>query len=508
MFIQRVISYFKKNGVIYAFKSRYYQYRLEHGKGWQLCGFDIEKAKKNKGIVDGKIKISILTPIYNTPITYLRQMLDSVLWQTYNNWELCLVDASDESHGETSDICKKYSEKDKRILYKKISENHGIVENTNICISFSSGNYIVPLDHDDILHPQALEKVINKIQEQNADFVYTDEAVFEQRLKRIVSLQIKPGFSPENLRGCNYICHLCAYSRELLNQVGGYKKQFEGSQDYDMVLRLTEKAKNVCHIPEVLYFWRKHSGSVSAGIAAKSYAAESGRNAVEEHLKRSGLSGSTNISNESEVVYRVKYKTEKRHEKMSFMPIETDINMRIAMNAEYVLLIQDGVEGLNDIDIEILESFANRQDIGLVTGTVINKRGGILQGPNVIIDNGEILHLFKGNPIRSISCMNRMLYAQNIEIVGAGFYLMRKELYNKYQKKMSAEKYSTGIIQRVSLELSIQGYQNIFIPWIKAVCRNAGKIDSGMNKLPVGYEGFVDKYANQSFKILRRWIRS
>lgn len=507
MFIKKVIAYLKKNGIGYACKSQYFQYRLERGIGWQLCGFDVEKAKERKDTVGGKIKISILVPIYNTPIIYLKEMLDSVLCQSYNNWELCLVDASGGQYGEVSDICKRYSQKEERIIYRKIEINKGIVGNTNIGLKLLTGNYIALLDHDDILHPDALERVVKQIQRQNADMVYTDEAVFEQKIERIVSLQIKPGFSPENLRGCNYICHLCVFSKELLRKVGGYRKQFEGSQDYDMVLRLSEQAQKICHIPEVLYYWRRHSGSVTAGIAAKIYASEAGKLAVSEHLNRIKLSGNVIISNESEVVYRVIYDIEKKHEKMLFMPYEGASKTRIVKNTEYVLLIQEGIADLNENDVEILESFANRQEIGMVTGTVINNRGKILQGPNVILEKGEIMHLFVGNPLCSVSLMNRMLYAQNIEIVGAGFYLMRRELYQQYEKVIQVEKYSTGILQKISLELSSQGYQNIFVPWIKAVCKYEKRIDFGMKQLPVEYEGYVDRYANPLYGLFRKWIR-
>lgn len=507
MFLKRVISYLKKNGVIYAFKSQYYQYRLEHGKGWQLCGFDIETIKKKKINVDGKIKISILVPIYNTPIDFLKEMLDSVLWQTYNNWELCIADASDKWHSSVSDVCKVYCEKESRILYRKVIKNTGIVGNTNVCLSLSTGQYIALLDHDDILHPEALESVIKEIQDRGAEMIYTDEAIFEQKLERIVSLQIKPGFSPENLRGCNYICHFCMFSRELLRQVGGYKEQFEGSQDYDMVLRLTERAKKISHIPKVLYYWRRHSGSVAEGISVKSYASEAGRKAVFEHIKRIDLPGDVSITKESEVVYRVKYKIEKEQEKMLPVAFNNDVNAYVAENANFVLLIQKNISFLNEEDIQVLETFAHRQEIGIVTGTVANSKGEILQGPNSITDEGEIMHLFKGHHMNSVSLMNRMLYAQNVEIVGAGFWMMRKELYQQYAKEMQEEKYSTNSLQKISLEIGKQGYQNIFVPWVKTVCKHKRKMDLGLKKLPVGYEGYMDKYANPSYRLLRKWIK-
>ncbi len=486
MILNKVISYIKKNGILYSFKSRYIQYRLEHGKGWQLCGFDVGSTEKNKGTVTDEIKISILVPVYNTPVDYLKQMLDSVLWQTYDNWELCIADASDRVHGEVSDICREYSGKEQRFIYKKI-KNSGIADNTNICISLSSGDYIALLDHDDILHPEALVRVVKEVKEKKADMVYTDEAVFEEKLGKITSLQIKPEYSPENLRGCNYICHLCVFSKELLKQVGGYKKQFDGGQDYDMALRLTEKAQKIVHISKILYYWRKHQESVAGGIAVKSYASEAGRMAVSEHLNRMKLPGDVYITKESPVVYRVKYRMENEQE-------------------DPVLLIQDGVADLGENDIDVLKSFANRREIGMVTGTVTNPKGKILQGPNSITDTGEVIHMFRKHNIHSVSLMNMMLYAQNIEMVGCGFFLMRRELYRQYETEIQEEKYSTSVLQKVSLKISKQGYKNIYVPWVRAECRQVRQLDLGMKKLPVGYGENVDRYANPSYKLFRKWI--
>lgn len=234
-----------------------------------------------------RIKFSILVPLYNTPEKYLCEMLDSVQNQTYKKWELCLANASDEKHAYVSEIVQTYVKKDTRIRYTKLNANKGISENTNACIRISTGNYFVLLDHDDVLHKNALKEVAKVICKEKADFIYTDEAKFTSSVQEWFEPNYKPDFAKYELRAHNYICHLTAYSRELLEQVGRYRKKFDGSQDYDMVLRLTEKAKHVVHIQKILYFWRVHNGSVSAGADNKLYAIDAAKNAIYEQLIRS-----------------------------------------------------------------------------------------------------------------------------------------------------------------------------------------------------------------------------
>jgi glycosyltransferase involved in cell wall biosynthesis len=234
-----------------------------------------------------RIKFSILVPLYNTPEIFLCEMLDSVLNQTYKEWELCLANASDEKHTYVSEIVAAYAKKDTRIKYTKLNKNKGISENTNACIDISTGNYYALLDHDDILDKSALKEIAKAICKERADFIYTDEAKFTNSIQEWFGPNYKPDFAKYELRAHNYICHLIAYSRALLESVGRYRKEFDGSQDYDMVLRLTEKAKHIVHIQKILYFWRVHNGSVAAGVENKLYAVDAAKKAIFEQLTRS-----------------------------------------------------------------------------------------------------------------------------------------------------------------------------------------------------------------------------
>ena len=233
--------------------------------------------------------ISILVPLYNTPETFLKEMLDSVATQTYENWELCLADGSDSEHGCVGDICRQYMEKTpgERIRYKKLEKNGGISGNTNECLKLATGEYIGLFDHDDILHPSALYEYVKAINEQGADYIYCDETTFKSGdIDKMLTMHFKPDYAVDNLRANNYICHFSVFARQLLDGTELFRSQFDGSQDHDMILRLTDRAEKVVHIPRLLYYWRSHAGSVASGIDAKPYAVEAAKGAVADHLRR------------------------------------------------------------------------------------------------------------------------------------------------------------------------------------------------------------------------------
>ena len=237
------------------------------------------------------VKISILVPLYNTPKEFLSEMIESVTGQTYTNWELCLADGSDADHNYVGEICKAYAAKaDGRIVYKKLEKNMGISENTNACLTLATGEYIGLFDHDDVLHPSVLYEYVKAINEQGADYLYCDEITFKNGdLDKMLTLHFKPDYAPDNLRANNYICHFSVFSRELLDGTELFRTQFDGSQDHDMILRLTDNAKKIVHVPRVMYYWRSHAGSVASGIDAKPYAVAAAKGAVAEHLRKHGF---------------------------------------------------------------------------------------------------------------------------------------------------------------------------------------------------------------------------
>ena len=234
-------------------------------------------------------KISVVVPVYNTPLRFFKQMVASVQRQTYQNWQLVLVDASDGDHPEPGALARRRAAEDPRILYKKV-ENQRIAGNTTAGFALATGEYLVLLDHDDLLYPNALFECVQVIQKTSADFVYSDEIVLDASLKKLGGYHFKPDFAPDYLRGCNYITHLACFSRPLLDEAGAWESlEFEGAQDHDLLLRLTEKAKRIEHIKKVLYIWRGHAGSTASGMEAKPYAIAAGERAIDAHLARVGL---------------------------------------------------------------------------------------------------------------------------------------------------------------------------------------------------------------------------
>ena len=255
------------------------------------------------------VKISILVPLWNTPEDFLREMLDSVKKQTYANWELCLADGSDEKHDYVGRICREEADRDRRIFYRKLEKNEGIAGNTNECCKMATGEYIGLFDHDDILHPSALYEYVKAINEKGADYLYCDEATFKNGdIDQMITMHFKPDYAPDTLRANNYICHFSVFSRQLLDGTELFRPQFDGSQDHDMILRLTDRAKRIVHVPKLLYYWRSHAGSTAADINAKPYAVESARGAVADHLRKHGFSHFTITSTRAfDTIFKITY---------------------------------------------------------------------------------------------------------------------------------------------------------------------------------------------------------
>jgi len=250
--------------------------------------------------------ISVVVPAYHTPPLFLRQMLDSLIAQTYGGWELCIANGSPDDK-EMEAVLEEYEKRDSRIRHENLKENLGIAENTNAAFRMAKGEFIGLLDHDDLLAPNALYEIVLALEKNpEADVVYTDEDKVTTDLKEHFQPHLKPDFNLDLLRSNNYICHFFTVRREIVEQVGGFRKEFDGAQDYDFIFRCTEEARKILHIPEILYHWRTHKESTADNPASKMYAFEAGKRAIEAHLKRTGTDGE--VSHTPDLgFYRVKY---------------------------------------------------------------------------------------------------------------------------------------------------------------------------------------------------------
>ena len=475
------------------------------------------------------IKFSVLVPLYNTPTNFLIEMIKSVQNQTYSNWELCLADGSTADFEYVGKVCKKLAAKDKRIVYKKLEKNLGISENTNECIKMASGDYIALFDHDDVLHPSALFECMKQICDNDADYVYTDEATFlGDDITDIITYHYKPDFAFYNLLANNYICHFSVFSKELIDKVGMFRHEYDGSQDHDMILRLTGAAKNVVHIPKLLYFWRSHANSVAMDINSKTYAIKAGQNAVHDFLLTKGIKSKVNSSPAFPTIYRIEYEIKnnplvsiiipnKNHYddlhkcvssildkttydnyeivivdngstdedvKEYYEELKKENNIRILSydhpfnysainnyavsqcNGDFLLLLNNDTEVITPAWIEEMLMYAQKDDVGAV-GVKLFYGDDTVQHGGIILKLGADRvagHSHQRAEKANLGYMGKMYYTQNVSAVTAACLMVEK---SKYAKVGGFDEEQAVAYNDVDfcLKLDEAGYQNIFTPF-------------------------------------------
>ena len=268
---------------------------------------ELELIFQKKHRFNYKPKFSIVVPMFNTSEKFFLEMLNSVLGQTYSKWELCLADGSAVQNENIKAICEANSNK---IKYNFLEENEGISGNTNRALEMATGDYIVFMDHDDVLSEFALFEIVQALNDNpDADFIYSDEDKIDENGERF-GPYFKPDYSPETLECNNYITHLVAVKKSLIEKIGKIDSKFDGAQDFDFVLRATENAENIVHISKILYHWRAHRNSTANLVESKKYAYEAGVRVIEEHLKRTHKKGVVENPGEVPGVYKIKFELE------------------------------------------------------------------------------------------------------------------------------------------------------------------------------------------------------
>jgi GT2 family glycosyltransferase len=396
-----------------------------------------EEAERQRNTVfDQMVKISILVPLWNNQREFQVEMLDSVMNQTYQNWELCLADGSDAEHGYIEEICKEYAARaNGRIVYHKLEKNGGISGNTNECFKLATGTYIGLFDQDDVLHPSALYEYVKVINEQGADYIYCDETTFKgNSIDNMITLHFKPDFAPDNLRANNYICHFSVFSRELLEGTELFRSGFDGSQDHDMILRLTANAKKVVHVPKLLYYWRSHKTSVASDINAKPYAIAAAKGAVADHLTRCGFKNFEIKSTRAfDTIFEIKYEI-RSEDKISILIPNKDhvedlrrcidsIKERSTYSNYEIIVIENNSTGKAVFDY--YDTIRKQKNITVVTYTgafnyakINNFGAGYATGKYLLLLNND-------TQVISMNWMESMLmYAQRPDVgaVGAKLY--------------------------------------------------------------------------------------
>jgi len=299
------------------------QYKIWLNKN-KLTPDRMKKQIKEINNFDYKPKISIIMPVYNVEDEYLREAIDSVSFQTYPNWELCIADdASTKAHIQK--VLNEYKEKDKRIKVVFRKENGHISRSSNSALELATGEFIGLLDNDDIIHPQALYQVVKSLNKnKKLDLIYSDEDKLELDGRRTHPF-FKPDWAPDMFLSANYICHFTVIRKKLIDEVKGFRVGYEGSQDYDLFLQVTEKTENIHHIPDILYSWRKIPGSTAVNYDTKSYAHESSMKALKDVIKRRKL----NAEVEKGIMpgmFRVKYKIKNNPLVSIIIPTKDKVN--------------------------------------------------------------------------------------------------------------------------------------------------------------------------------------
>ena len=438
--------------------------------------------------------ISIIVPLYNTPEIYLKEMINSCINQTYKNWELLLADGSTITTIET--ICKEYQLNDSRIVYKKLDENKGISNNSNEALMIAKGEYAALLDHDDILHSSALFEVVKAINKFDPDFIYTDEALTYPN--NIIIPVTKPDFDIFYLRSLNYICHLSVIKKDLLDKIGHFDSNYNGSQDYDLFLRVVDKTDKIYHIAKILYFWRAHTESTSLNTSSKSYTTEASIKALTEHLKRNNIKAEvesnevnrfnvlyennlkpkvsiiiTNIvDNNKNIVENIKQYIDYDNYEIielskSTNPHDTEtlekLNKIITeLNSEYILLIDTDIRLNDTFSLNNLISYALLDNVGSTTLPILYKNNKI-HTLGLSVKEHIATYNSRGdnfNYLKTTDPLNR--YTHKVDAVSDKFILFSKKVFNETKGLDTDLTYEISIIF-FTLKLTRLMYNNIIV---------------------------------------------
>lgn len=453
---------------------------------------ELEKQRNEK--FPAEPKFSIVIPVYQTPEKYLREMLDSIISQTYTNWEVCIADGSPKGKSVEKTL-RKYAEKDGRIRYKVLGENLGISGNTNAAMDMAEGDYIVLADHDDTITPNALYELAKAINlDKDNEVIYSDEDKLDMDGGALFEPHFKPDFNVDLLTSTNYICHLFAVKKELVDKIGQFNHEFDGAQDYDFIFRCTENAKKIYHVPKVLYHWRCHQDSTASNPESKLYAFEAGARAIKAHFDRLGVETESiekgvdygkyhtrfkikgeplvsviipnkdhhldldlcvkslmekatyknleyiiieNNSTEKDT-FQYYEKMEKEHENFHVVTWEKEFNYSAINNfgetfakGEYLLFLNNDTEIIEPDCIQEMTGYCQREDVGAV-GARLLYQDDTIQHAGVVIGFGGIAgHTFIGLHKSENSYFHRAMCAQDYSAVTAACIMVKKSVFEE-----------------------------------------------------------------------------
>ena len=495
--------------------------KLEY-EAWYNESFVVDGYKKMKY----EPLISFVIPVYNIGKEYLSECLDSILAQNYPNFEICIAD-DHSTNEETLETLREYEKKDRRIKVVYRKENGHISKATNSAIEIANGEYIALMDDDDVIVPDALlqfVKVLNKYPEM--DLIYSDEDKMDLD-GGLCDPHFKPDYSPDTLFGGNYICHFSIYRKSIIDKIGGFRSEFVGAQDFDLVLRFVEQTNNIYHVPKILYHWRKVPGSTAVTIDNKEYAIENGKKAIEEALKRRGLKGKVIVPIKS-AHYIVEYdvlnspmvsiiiptkdssklldnclksifdkSTYKNFEVIvvnngsvkdatfslfkkyqdkykNFRVIDADYEFNYSKlnndavkvaKGEYVLLLNNDTEVITKNWIELMLGYAMQEHIGAVGVKLLYSDYSVQHGGIVLGVAKVAANVYGGVDSDSYGAFGRLLIPFDYSAVTAACLMIKKSKYLEINGFDEKLKVAYNDVD-FNIKLLEKGYYNVFLPMV------------------------------------------
>lgn len=420
--------------------------------------------------------ISIVVPTYQTPIPFLKDMIDSVRKQSYEKWELCIADGSlngDENDTKVIRVreeLNRYSMEDKRIKVVYLEENQGIAENTNQALALATGEYIGLFDHDDMLTPDALYEIVKAINDYDYDVLYTDEDKISEDSHDYKKPVFKPDYSPELLCANNYITHFFVAKKSIVDRLGGFRKEYDGSQDYDFIFRCVELAKKVGHVSKVLYHWRMHGGSVAGDPTSKMYAYDAGKKAIQSHYERVGIQA--NVKHMERLgLYHTEYKMikqplisvivygeddEKKKRCSEWFKRKDYSNLEILASAginveeintlaekargSYLFFVSENLESVERDALQQMAGVLQIQNVGAVSGKVIGRKHTVEDAGVVFRTNGDLCKANYGIGDCDYGDMFRAKVMSNYSILSLNCFMTHKNTFEelgRFNKRFS-----------------------------------------------------------------------
>jgi O-antigen biosynthesis protein len=500
----------------------------------RATALDLEQMRNESRTFASKPLVSVITPVFDTPVQRLEEAIESVLAQAYENWELVLIDDG-SSDADLLRALPKLAARDRRITLKSLGKHEGISAALNQGLALARGEWVAFLDHDDVIEPDAVFQIVKLLQTHpDADLIYSDEDKLGE--DGVEAPLFKPDWSPDFFLSYNYVAHLTAVRRDIVQEVGGFRSQFDSAQDYDLFFRVIEQTKRIHHIPGVLYHWRRSENSSAISVRQKPEQLEASRLAIEDHLKRRGESAHVGVDWRTHafcvrrglleakkisvivstchgmellerciesLTNRTRYPNyeivivndDEFHDASGFplpFPYRTvrfsgeanDSALKnFAVNQTndpWILLLGEGIEPIEPDWLTIMAEHVQRPEVGAVGARLLNPNGTVEQAGMVVGVNKTAQPAFRGFPAEHPGVNRQLQVTRNCSAVSSACVLMRRDVF---QEAVGFDESLEGALDDVDLCLKMRrsGYLIVYTPFAKLCWHRAPGDQIDMN---------------------------